>query len=69
MGKELCEEDMNSPLTYMGKIRLSSWLFAVYLLFLPVSTAVSGFIVSTSIISILGILYVGVSVVEMIRED
>ena len=60
---------MNSPLTYISKLSLSSWLFALYLVLLPISTVVAGFITSASLISVLGVVYVGVSVFEMIKDD
>ena len=60
---------MNGQLSYLRKISLSSWLFAMYLLLLPISTAIAGFLISTSIVSVLGIIYVGVSVIEMIKDD
>lgn len=69
MRQEICEEDMSSPLQYLSRLSLSSWLFALYLVLLPISTAVAGFITSASLISVLGVLYVAVSIVEMIRDD
>lgn len=60
---------MSSPLQYLSKLSLSSWLFALYLVLLPISTAVAGFLIDASLISVLGVIYVAVSVVEMIRED
>lgn len=60
---------MSSKLEFLSKNSLSSWLFALYLVFLPISTAIAGALVSVSIISLLGIIYIGVSVFEMIKND
>lgn len=48
-----------------SEIRISTLILFVYLVFLPISTALSGFITSSSIQTYVALLYVGVAFLEM----
>lgn len=49
-----------------SKVRISTLILVLYLIFLPISTAMSGFLISSSIQSVVAVVFIAVSVLEVL---
>ena len=63
---EVSADRFTDSIVKESTVKYSSLLLFVYITFLPVSTALSGFIISSSIQSLLAVLFIAVSFVEML---